>query len=78
MLFSFTYLINYVSIDYFKALFSEFFFDIATLNKSSWKAIKLKLQKQPTRVVFRKRCFENMKQICKRTYMLNCDFNKVA
>ena len=28
-------------------------------------------------VVFKKRCFENMQQIC-RTPMTKCDFNKVA
>ena len=37
-----------------------------------------KLQKQPVRVVLRKRCSENMQQIYKRTPMLKCDFNKVA
>ena len=37
-----------------------------------------KLQKQPVRVVLRKRCSENMQQIYKRTPMLKCAFNKVA
>ena len=36
------------------------------------------LQKQPSGVVFRKRCSENMQQIYKRTPMSKCDFNKVA
>ena len=35
-------------------------------------------QKQPVRVVLRKRCSENMQQIYRRTPMPNCDFNKVA
>ena len=35
-------------------------------------------QKQPYRGVFRKRCFENMKQIYWRTLMPKCDFSKVA
>ena len=37
-----------------------------------------KLQKQPVRVVLRKRCSENMQQIYRRTPMLKCDFSKVA
>ena len=36
------------------------------------------LQKQPLRVVLKKRCPENMQQICSRTPMSKCDFNKVA
>ena len=32
-------------------------------------------QKLPSRGVFRKRCFENMQQIYRRTLMLKCDFN---
>ena len=35
-------------------------------------------QKQPPRGAPRKRCFENMQQIYKRTPMSKCDFNKVA
>ena len=35
-------------------------------------------QKKPSRGVVRKRCSENMLQICRRTPMPNCDFNKVA
>ena len=35
-------------------------------------------QKQPSRVVSRKRCSENMQQIYKRTPIPKCDFNKVA
>ena len=38
----------------------------------------LKIQNQPPRGFLRKRCFENMQQICRRTPMLKCDFNKVA
>ena len=34
-------------------------------------------QKQSSRGVFRKRCFENLKQVYKRTPMPKCDFNKV-
>ena len=36
------------------------------------------LQKQSSRGVFRKRCFENMQQIYRRTLIPKCDFNKVA
>ena len=36
------------------------------------------IQAVPSRVVLRKRCFKNMQQIYKRTYMPKCDFNKVA
>ena len=35
-------------------------------------------QKQPPIGVIRERCFENMKQIYRRTPMPKCDFNKVA
>ena len=35
-------------------------------------------EKQPTRGVLKKRCSENMQQICRRTPMPKCDFNKVA
>ena len=40
----------------------------------SWKEI----QKQPPRGVPRKRCFENMQQMYRRTPMPKCSFNKVA
>ena len=36
------------------------------------------IQKQPSRVVFRKRCSANMQQIYRRIPMPKCDFNKVA
>ena len=36
------------------------------------------LQKQPSRGVLKKRCSENMQQICRRTPMPKCNFNKVA
>ena len=35
-------------------------------------------QKHPPRGVPRKRCSENMQQICRRKPMPKCDFNKVA
>ena len=35
-------------------------------------------QKQPTSIVLRKRCSENMQQIFRRTLMPKCDFSKVA
>ena len=35
-------------------------------------------QKQPSRAVLRKRCFENMQQIYRRTPMSSYNFNKVA
>ena len=37
-----------------------------------------RIQKQPSRNVLIKRCFENKLQIYRRTPMLKCDFNKVA
>ena len=37
-----------------------------------------KIQKQPCRGVLRKRCFENMQEIYRRTPMPECDFSKVA
>ena len=40
--------------------------------------IHFKLQKQPSRSVLKKRCFENMQQIYRRIPMPTCDFNKVA
>ena len=43
----------------------------------SWGG-KAKGQKQPFRGVLRKKCFENMQQIYKRTSMSKCDFNKVV
>ena len=36
------------------------------------------LQKQPSIGVLSRRCCENMLQICSRTPMLKCDFNKVG
>ena len=36
------------------------------------------VQKQSSRGVPGKRCFENIQQICKRTPMSKSDFNKVA
>ena len=35
-------------------------------------------QKKPSRGTLRKRCSENMQQICRRTPMPKCGFNKVA
>ena len=37
-----------------------------------------KMQKEPSRGVFKKRYSKNMQQIYRRTPMLKCDFNKVA
>ena len=39
---------------------------------------KSQTQKQPLKGVLKKRCFENMQQIYRRTPMSKCDFNKVA
>ena len=36
------------------------------------------IQKQPSRCVMIKRCFENMQKVCRRISMLKYDFNKVA
>ena len=36
------------------------------------------VQKQPTRGVLKKRCYENMQQIYRRTPMPKSDFNKAA
>ena len=38
----------------------------------------LQIQTQLSRGVLRKRCSENIEQICKRTPLMKCDFNKVA
>ena len=38
----------------------------------------MNFQKQPPRVIVRKRCSENMQQIYARTPVPKCDFNKVA
>ena len=38
----------------------------------------LLLEKQPSRGVFRKRCFENIQQIYKKTPTAKCDFKKVV
>ena len=44
----------------------------------SVKVEMMKLQKQPSRDVLRKRCSENIQQIYRRTPMPKCDYNKVA
>ena len=52
-----------------------------TLIITELKKIKLFLpnvQKQPTRGVLKKRCYENMQQIYRRTPMPKSDFNKAA
>ena len=46
--------------------------ELHTTNKSITK------QKQPCRDVLRKKCYEKMQQVYRRTLMLKCDFNKVA
>ena len=38
---------------------------------------RMRIQKQPSRGFLRKRCSENMQQICRRTPIPKCDFNKV-
>ena len=38
---------------------------------------RMRIQKQPSRGVRRKRCSENMQQIYRRTPIPKCDFNKV-
>ena len=42
------------------------------------KSSKSSIIKQPSRGVLRKRCSVNMQQLCRRTPMPKCDFNKVA
>ena len=46
------------------------------LRYGCWKSIKI--QKQPSRVVTKKKCSENMQHIYRRTPIPKCDFNKVA
>ena len=46
------------------------------LRYGCWNLIKI--QKQPFRVVSKKRCSENMQHIYRRTPKPKCDFNKVA
>ena len=36
----------------------------------------INLKRQPSRIVLRKRCSEYMQQICRKTPMPTCDFNK--
>ena len=43
-----------------------------------WCIFHWLIQKQPSRGVSIKRCFENMQKIYRRTPMSKCDFNKVA
>ena len=43
-----------------------------------WRYYGIPCQRQPSRGVPRKRCSENMLQICRRTPMPKCDLNKVA
>ena len=38
----------------------------------------VKIQKQPSRGVLRKKCFENLQQIYRGTPMTRCEFNKVS
>ena len=45
---------------------------------SDYLAMTNDAQKQPPRGVLRKRCFENIQQIYRRTPMPKCDFNKVT
>ena len=42
------------------------------------RVLKTFFQKQPSRGDFRKRCSENMQQICRRKPMPQCDFIKIA
>ena len=61
---------------------------ILTRTLTEWKSVVTKLivkekimryiQNQTYRAVLRKRCFENMQQIYRRTPKPKCDFNKVA
>ena len=39
--------------------------------------MKSNRQKQPPRGILKKSCSENIQQICRRTPMPKCDFNKV-
>ena len=41
-------------------------------------SFNVSIQKQPSRGVLRKGCYENMQQIYRRTLMPKCNFNKVA
>ena len=50
---------------------------VAVTLSSKKRKIFVRLEKQPSRGVLRKRCSENMQQICRRTPMLKRDFNKV-
>ena len=49
-----------------------------SLNTPSTESTQIqKVQRQPTKVVLKKRCSESMQQIYKRTPMPKCDFNKM-
>ena len=43
-----------------------------------WNKCLYILQKQPSRVVLKKRCSENIQQIYRSTHMPKCDFNNAA
>ena len=61
-------------IDVLSRVINSFIFKGKSLNSRK----KFKSQSQSSRGVLRKRCFENMQQIYRRTPMPKCDFNKVA
>ena len=53
-------------------------FNDCAITLSCNKGWTQKFRKQPSRVVLRKKCSENMQQIYRRTPKLKCDFNKIA
>ena len=57
-----------------KEMYDLFFHQLIFL----FAGIGSKIQKQPPRGVLKKRCSENMQQICRSTAMPKCDFNKFA
>ena len=59
--------------EYFIAVFT-IFYDCVSASISR----KLRIQKQPSRVILNKRCSENIQQIYRKTPMPKCDFDKVV
>ena len=55
----------------------ELYFILIDYN-SEKDGVSFEIQKQLSRDVRGKRCYDNMQQIYRRTPMLNCNFNKVA
>ena len=64
---------------YYRSAFRNIFTIFGKCSVSDARPSTVKhLQKQPSKGVVSKRCYENMQLIYGRKPMLKCDFNKVA